>query len=107
MARKPMVTRTFTTYVYECIAMDLNTMSVSNVLVELARIPEKKEKLELELKTNLEEKGLKYVAFTSEKTRDRLLGMTEQDFLKYAVELDQDTRRPIGEEPSNEEETEE
>lgn len=107
MARKPMVTRTFTTYVYECIAMDLSTMSVSNVLVELARKPEKKEKLELELKANLEDKGLKYVAFTSETTRDRLLGMTEQDFLRYAVELDQETRRPLGEESSEDEDVEE
>lgn len=90
-----MVTRSFT--VTRIIAMVADTVSaeVSNVEVEVPRTYKDEQKLIKVAKQMIETETVKFVTIVDKEEVSKLYGMTEIDFLKYAVELDKDTRKML------------
>ncbi len=100
MARKPMVTRTFETMQLEVMTVDITTSKVSNTICTLSRVIDDSKKLEKAVREHFEEGNEKFVAIVDKKIITKLYGMSESDFLKYAVELDPETRKALENEDS-------
>lgn len=95
MARKPMVTRTFETMRVEVMTVDITTSTISNTIYTLSRVITDNKKLESVVRENFNEGNIKFVAIVDTKIESKLYGMGESDFLKYAVELDPETRKVL------------
>lgn len=94
MARKPMVTRTFETMNVEVMTVDITTQKVSNTICTLSRVIEDNSKLEKAVREQFNGNE-KFVAIVNKTIESKLYGMSESDFLKYAVELDPETRKAL------------
>ena len=99
--RKPMITRTFTGTKVVALVCDTTTCELSNeVCVIPARVAENKlEKVAREMLSN---DTVKFVSIVSTEKTETLMGMSEADFMKYAVELDPETRKPLENTDDNE-----
>ena len=95
MARKPMVTRTFETTICEAMTVDTMTATVENRLVRLTRTYKTDDEMLKACKSVAETDTLKVVKIVTAWTEEKLYGMSESDFLKFAVELDPETRKPF------------
>lgn len=93
MARKPMVTRTLISTKAEVLCMDVATATPVTREVILPRTY----KNDVALLKAVEQvvTDVKPVHIQSSSEIEKLYGMTESDFLKYAVELDAETRKPL------------
>lgn len=94
MARKPMVTRTIASTKVTVLCLNLITCEPETKAFELAGTYKgDKEILKAveELINSAEEKA---VHVTSTETVEKVYGLSEQDFIKYADELDEN-RKPI------------
>lgn len=104
--RKPMVTRTFETMVFEVMVVDVNTKTIGTTVCKLSRVINDHEKRTKAIKEMVENETTKFVMVTATKTETKLYGMSESDFLKYAIELDPTTRKALEVEEDEEDEEE-
>ena len=93
--REKMVTRTIISSNVEMVTLNLETMQPSITSIELP-IDTEDEKLLLKVaKKGYETDTMKIVSVKYLEKREKLYGMTENDFLYYSVELDPITRKPL------------
>ena len=99
MARKPMVTRTLETMNIEVMTVDITTQKVSNTICTLSRVIDDSNKLEKAVREQFNGNE-KFVAIVNKTIESKLYGMSESDFLKYAIELAPETRKALENEDS-------
>lgn len=87
MARKPMVTRTFTTTNAKVLALNTETETPETVEVTLSRKYDTDKDVLKNAKSVAETDILKLVKVISYDHKETLYGMTEEDFLKNAEVL--------------------
>lgn len=95
MARKPMVTRTFITTQAVVLCLDIVKAEPFNKVVALPRTYKDEKKLMQAVEEAVNTDEVKAVHVVSKTEVETLYGMTEADFIKYAVELDAETRKPL------------
>ena len=95
MARKPMVTRTLISTVATVLCLNVETAEPTNETFSIARTFKDDDKLMKALKAEHETDDLKLVHIVDKSEVEKLYGMTETDFMKYASELDPETRKPL------------
>ena len=95
MARKPMVTRTLISTVAIVLCLNVETAEPTNETFTIARTFKDDDKLMKALKAEHETVDLKLVHIVDKSEVEKLYGMTETDFMKYASELDPETRKPL------------
>ena len=95
MARERAVTRTINAIEVSAICMDINTMENTIEVLSLTGEVPTDEQLLKKLRKLYETDTYKVVAIKNIKTTEKLFGMPEVEFLKYAKELDPDTRKPL------------
>lgn len=103
MARKPMVTRTITTTQANVLCLDIVAGEPFNQQVTLPRTYKEDKKLMKAIEEVVNTESVKAVHVVAKEEVETLYGMSEQDFIKNAVVLDNETRRPIGEADTDEE----
>ena len=88
MRKEKMVTRTMTTSVIAIMGIDMETASVKTVEISIAgTIDTTDEKQVNAIKEKVTTDSFKPAMVTVKETIEKLYGMTETDFLKYAKEL--------------------
>ena len=97
MARERQVTRTINSIEVTAICMDISTNEVSDKVLTITGDTPTNEQALKQLKKVYETETFKVVAVKEIKVTEKLFAMSEIDFLKYAVELDTETRKPIKE----------
>lgn len=102
MPRKPMVTRHFLSTKCEVLCMDLLEKESTTITTEVGGWYDDEGKLFRRVQRTVDSEVLKAVALVDYEKRESLRGMTEADFLKYSVELDEDTRKPVSDEQATE-----
>lgn len=107
MARKPMVTRSFEVTRVNVMMCNTESAEVSNKEFEVPRTYKDADKLLKVVKETAETKTDKVVTIVDKTELTKLFGMSEADFLKYAVELDPETRKALETEEAEETEAEE
>ena len=95
MSRERQVTRTINAIEVTAICMDIETLTPCDKVLSLTGDTPTNEQALKQLKKLYETDSFKVVAVKGIKVTEKLYGMTEVDFLKYAVELDTETRKPI------------
>lgn len=96
MARERMVTRTIEVLEVSALCMDIVKVEPIVKTLELTGMGETTDdKLLKALKKVYETDTLKVVSINSTNKREELYGMTEIDFLKSAVRLDNETRKRL------------
>ena len=95
MARERQVTRTINSIEVTAICMNIESSEVENKTLTLTGDTPTNEQALKQLKKLYETETFKVVAVKDIKVTEKLFGMSEIDFLKYAVELDTETRKPI------------
>ena len=96
MARERMVTRTIEVLEVSALCMDIVKVEPIVKTLELTGMGETTDdKLLKALKKQYETDTLKVVSINSTNKREELYGMTEIDFLKSAVRLDNETRKRL------------
>ena len=103
MARKPMVTRTITTTQVNVLCSDIVAGEPFNQQVTLPRTYKEDKKLMKAIEEVVNTENVKAVHVVAKEEVETLYGMSEQDFINNAVVLDNETRRPIGEADTDEE----
>ena len=103
MARKPMVTRTITTTQVNVLCLDIVAGEPFNQQVTLPRTYKEDKKLMKAIEEVVNTENVKAVHVVAKEEVETLYGMSEQDFINNAVVLDNETRRPIGEADTDEE----
>ncbi len=95
MARKRMVTRTIITTEVNYLGVNIETQEVIKNTVTLNG-SYSSEKLALkELKNELETDVIKIVSIVGLNSIEKLYGLSELEFISYAKELDQETRKEV------------
>lgn len=107
MARKPMVTRTLISTVATVLCLNVETAEPTNETFTIARTFKDDDKLMKALKAEHETADLKLVHIVDKSEVEKLYGMSETDFMKYASELDPETRKPLSEDTEELPDTEE
>ena len=95
MPRKPMVTRRFQSTKCEVLCMDLIGKESTTISVEVGSHFDDKAKLLKAVQKAVDSPVLKAVSIIEAVQTESLRGMTESDFLKYSVVLDDITRKPL------------
>jgi hypothetical protein len=95
MARKPMVTRTLVSTSVNVLCLNVETAEPINQTYELARTFTDDDKLMKALRAEYETDTNKLVHIVDKTEVEKLYGMSETDFMKYAKELDPETRKPL------------
>lgn len=95
MARERAVTRTINVTKVTCICMDIDKMENSEQSFNLTGEVPTNDKALKEAKKLYETETFKIVAIKNTETIEKLYGMPEVEFLKYAKELDPETRKVL------------
>lgn len=95
MARERSVTRTINVTTVKAITMDIETKAVSTQDFTISGDTPTRDSALKQAKKLYETSTLKIVAIESLETVEKLYGMTEVEFLKYAKELDPQTRKAL------------
>lgn len=93
--REKMVTRTIISSRVEMVSLNLETMQPNIGSIELPIDTEDENLLLKVAKKGYETDTTKIVSVKYLEKREKLYGMTENDFLYYSVELDPTTRKPL------------
>lgn len=88
MARVRMVTRTITTNIFNVMAVNMKTVSVENIDVPASVEIDTIEKAEKYFRKNWNVDGYLFGKVSEMKTEEKIYGMTEEEFLKYAKEVE-------------------
>ena len=91
--RKPMVTRTLTSTKVTVLCLNTETCEPETQTVILARTYKDNATILKAVKSQIETEELSAVKVTSVEVIEKLYGMLEEDFVKYAEELDPKTRK--------------
>lgn len=104
MANKFNVTRTITTNIVNCLCINLETAEPYNQDFTYDGSIEDKQKVLKNLRKKNENDEFSIASIVDIRQSSELYGMTEDDFIKYAVILNPETRKPYDDvEPSEEE----
>lgn len=95
MARERAVTRTINAIEVTAICMDITTMETSEEVLSLTGDVPNNDQIMKKLRKLYETETYKVVAVKDIATTEKLFGMPEVEFLKYAKELDPETRKPL------------
>lgn len=95
MARKPMVTRSFDTMTCNVLVANISTNTLQEKEITLPTLITEDNKLVKAIREQVETDIIKFVSIKSTTVKEVLLGMSEQDFIKYAIPLDMETRKPL------------
>lgn len=95
MARERSVTRTINVTTVKAITMDIETKAVSTQDFTISGDTPTQDLALKQAKKLYETSTLKIVAIESLETVEKLYGMSEVEFLKYAKELDPTTRKAL------------
>ena len=95
MARERSVTRTINVTTVKAITMDIQTKAVSTQDFTISGDTPTQDLALKQAKKLYETSTLKIVAIESLETVEKLYGMSEVEFLKYAKELDPTTRKAL------------
>lgn len=96
MARKYAVTRTVEKTVATALIFDKTTAEPSNVTVTLGHKLNDAAAIERAVRKIVEaDSDIKLIEVVDSTTSTQLLGITEEDFLAHAVNLDPKTRKPL------------
>ena len=101
MARKPMVTRTIVTTKVNVLCLDIQSAEPFNKVVTLPRTYKDEKKLLKKVEEVVNTDDVKAVHIVDKEEVETLYGMTEQDFIEHAVELDPETRKAIEQDTEN------
>ena len=95
MARERQITRTINVTTATAVCMDITTMeNETKQLVITGDVPSA-DKVLKDLRKLYDTDTFKVVAIKEMTTVEKLYGLSEVDFLKYAVELDPETRKAV------------
>lgn len=98
MARERQITRTINVTTATAVCMDITTMeNETRALVITGDVPSQ-DKVLKDLRKLYDTDTFKVVAIKEMTTVEKLYGLSEVDFLKYAVELDPETRKAVTDE---------
>ena len=98
MARERQITRTINVTTATAVCMDITTMeNETRELVITGDVPSA-DKVLKDLRKLYDTDTFKVVAIKEMTTVEKLYGLSEVDFLKYAVELDPETRKVLTDE---------
>lgn len=89
MRKQKMVTRTIKVTKYEVTYFDLVYNTVETVEMETIGTPTDKE---IEKQFNIENPSFKFIKLANIEVTEKLYGLTEERFLEYAVELDENRK---------------
>lgn len=95
MARERSVTRTINVTTVKAITMDIESKAVSTQDFTISGDTPSQDMALKQAKKLYETSTLKIVAIESLETIEKLYGMSEVEFLKYAKELDPTTRKAL------------
>ena len=95
MAKERMVTRTVETKEIEVMTVNTESATIENIVVRLSRTYKTDDELFKAVSLNVNTDTIKAVKVVTAWTETKLYGMSESDFLKYAVELDPETRKEL------------
>lgn len=95
MARKPMVTRTIVTTRVNVLCLDIQSAEPFNKEVSLPRTYKDEKKLMKAVESVVNSDTVKAVHVVDQETVEKVYGMTEQNFIDNAIELDPTTRVAI------------
>lgn len=95
MSRERMVTRTINSIEVKAICMDISTMETSEKVLTLSGETPNNDQALKQLKKEYETETFKVVAVKDISVTEKLYGMSELDFLKYATELDPVKRKAL------------
>ena len=101
MARKPMVTRTIVTTKVNVLCLNLTTCEPFNLDLILPRTYKDDKALMKKVSEQVDNDEQKAVHITATEEVETVYGMTEQDFIEHAVELDPETRKAIEQDTEN------
>ena len=101
MARKPMVTRTIVTTKVNVLCLNLTTCEPFNLDLILPRTYKDDKALMKKVSEQVDNEEQKAVHITAKEEVETVYGMTEQDFIEHAVELDPETRKAIEQDTEN------
>lgn len=90
MRKSKMVTRTIKVTKYEVTYFDLNINEVRGDVLETVGTPTDKE---IEKQFNTENPTCKFIKLDNVVVTEKLYGLSEEMFLQYAVELDENRKR--------------
>lgn len=97
MARKPMVTRTFTVTKVKVMAVEVPTEATKQVELTLPRTFKDDKKLLKTIQDSFDTDELKHVHIIEKSEVETLRGMTELKFIENSTILDSETRKPVEE----------
>lgn len=100
--RKPMVTRTMKTTLVNVMCLNIETAEPFNNVVELARTFNDEKKLKKAVENVINSDTVKAVHIVDTKVLEKMYGLSEDDFIKYATELNPETRKAIEENETEE-----
>lgn len=92
MKKQKMVTRTIKVTKYEVTYFDLEINEVRGDVLEAIGTPTD---AEIEKQFNEDNPTCKFIKLDNIVVTEKLYGITEKDFLQYAVELDSETRKEV------------
>lgn len=92
--RKAMITRTVESTVFDVFCVDASTQTTETKTFKLAGRVKDADKALRKLRAEHETENVKLVYIVDSRLEQRLYGMTEEDFVANAVELDEN-RKPI------------
>lgn len=94
MANKYNVTRTITTHIINCLCINLATAEPYNQNFTYDGPTDDKQKVLKNLRKKNENEEISIASIVDIRESSELYGMTEDDFIKYAVILNPKTRNP-------------
>lgn len=90
--RVKMITRTIKVTRYEVTYFDLEVNEVNTVDLETVGTPTD---IDIEKQFNIDNPTCKFIKLDNVEVTEKLYGISESDFLQYAVELDSETRKEV------------
>ena len=95
MARQYPFTRTIATQTVTALVFDKEIAEASNITITLPKPIAEPAKLEKAVSKILNKGSIKFIEIVYTFTEEKLYGITAEDFLAKAVELDPKTRKPL------------
>ena len=93
MTRLPMVTRTITTTKVNVLCLDIEHAEPCNKVVTIPRTYKDEKTILKKVKPLLETESLKVVHVVGTETEETLYGMTEQEFVELARQIEQEKQK--------------
>lgn len=95
MARQYPVTRTISAQIVTALVYDTETAEASNTTITLAKPISEPAKLDKAVAKVVNKGNIKFIQVVDSFVEEKLYGITAEDFLAHAVQLDPKTRKPL------------